>query len=204
MIDYKIACVGLFKTGLTTMGDVFAIIGYNTVCYPSCNDNYNFIQLDDNIKYYCDDNYENNNLFVYEAFTDVPYSLDYKNIYNKYPNSKFILTIRNSDDWFNSIYNFQYIPHHMSKNILKHVFGYEELLTENKEQIINIYNKHNENIIEFFSKTNNLLVINLFKNDDKTNWKLICDFLEVENKFENIKFPISNKNNHKKVDTNKL
>ena len=107
----KIVCVGFPKTCTKSIAKVFNMLKYKTVSNPLCNDNVHpeYCILDRNIKYYLDDKYDNTNIKYFKAFHDIPYSLNYKKIYKKYPKSKFILSIRDSEEWFNSIYTYQYI-----------------------------------------------------------------------------------------------
>jgi hypothetical protein len=195
MIDKKIVCIGLLKTGTKSLAKAFRILDYSVNSDPiSIDEELECVLLDNNIKYYCDENYNNENINEFQAFHDIPYSINYKNIYNTYNNSKFILTVRDSNSWFKSLYNYQFLPNALNYKFLKYFFNCDTISYENKDIYINAYEKYNKDVIEFFSdKKDILLVINIFENNSEMNWKLICDFLNVE-KPKNIVFPRENVN----------
>jgi len=145
---------------------------------------------------------EYNSLIEYcktaEAFQDVPFSLSntYKILDVNYPNSKFILTVRDSDEqWFNSITKFHsklwgkdggipteedlananYVYKGYPLKSMTYRFG-EKLY--HKENYMNIYNKHNYEVMEYFkNRPNDLLVINV---SIKKDYKRLCKFLNQE------------------------
>ena len=200
-IDKKIVCIGLPKTGTKSLAKAFAILNYSVNSNPMCIVE-DHVLLDNDIKYYCDENHDNDNIHVFEAFHDIPYSINYKNIYNTYNNSKFILTVRDSDSWFKSLYNYQFLPNAVNYKFIKYFFNCDIISYENKDIYINAYEKYNKDVINYFNhvfeiKKTNVLVINIFENSSEKNWKLICDFLDVE-KPKNIVFPKENIN-HKNI-----
>lgn len=138
-------------------------------------------------------------LFAYcntaEAFQDVPFSKPgmYKLLDKQFPDSLFILTIRdNGEQWFQSLRNFHSklvcgghkIP---DENDLKnydyvykgwlhivHTATYGNDLYD-KDKYIDIYNRHNEEVVEYFkSRPQNLLVINVSQSD---SYKKLCSFI---------------------------
>jgi hypothetical protein len=127
-------------------------------------------------------------------FEDSPYNLleIYKYLNNIFPNSKFILTIRNTESWFNSflkwchekkLYNKKFIA-------LKHTKMYGgKIILENKDLIIKKYEERIRNIKEYFKNTNKLLIIesdNILVN----KVKLICNFLNLNyDLYKNITYP---------------
>jgi hypothetical protein len=100
----KHVCVGQPKTGTKTMAKIFKLLNFKVNNNPLClNDNDDFILLDNNISYYTNDTIFkcHDNIEIFEAFHDYPYSFNYKYINDNFVDSKFILTIRNSVEWFN-------------------------------------------------------------------------------------------------------
>ena len=88
------------------MAKIFKLLNYTVNENPIClNEDDDFVLLDNNISYYTNDNILkcHNNIEMFEAFHDYPYSFNYEYINTIFPYSKFILTIRNSDEWFNSL-----------------------------------------------------------------------------------------------------
>lgn len=116
-------------------------------------------------------------------FEDSPYNLTeiYKYLDNTFPNSKFILTIRNTNVWFNSFVKWCHEKKLYNKkfNVLKHTKIYGgKIILENKDLIIKKYEERIRNIKEYFKNTNKLLIIetdNILVN----KVKLICDFLNL-------------------------
>ena len=186
----KYVCIGQPKTGTKTIAKLFNMLKLKTNCNPEClNITDDFVLLDNNIKYYTNDDILkcHNNIEIFDAFHDYPYSFNYEYINDNFPDSKFILTIRNSEDWFNSLINYQTLGNSVNKPLLKKLYGYEFVTLENKENVISKYNEYNFNIMKYFySKTRKLLIIDLTK--DNIRDKLI-DFLE-----KNIDFEIPHEN----------
>lgn len=181
----KYICIGQPKTGTKTMAKIFNLLNFKVNSNPLCfNDNDDFIMLDNNISYYTNDSILkcHNNIETFEAFHDYPYSFNYEYINNNFPDSKFILTIRDTDTWFNSLYNYQYIPGAVNKKLLKKLYGYNIISLVNKADVILKYNEYNTNIIKYFSnKPGKLLILDLTK--DKIKNKL-SSFINIKIDFE--------------------
>jgi hypothetical protein len=181
----KYICIGQPKTGTKTMAKIFNLLNFKVNGNPLClNDNDDFIMLDNNISYYSNDSIIkcHNNIETFEAFHDYPYSFNYEYINNNFPDSKFILTIRDTDTWFNSLYNYQYIPGAVNRNLLKKLYGYNIISLENKTDIISKYNEYNTNIIKYFDdKPCKLIILDLTKDNIKNK---LSYFLKINIDFE--------------------
>jgi hypothetical protein len=186
-------CVGQPKTGTKTISKIFQLLKFKVNSNPICiNKNDDFIILDNNILYYTNDNITKcrNNIEEFHAFHDYPYSFNYKYINDNFSDSKFILTIRNSDEWFNSLIHYQHLEGTSNKKLLQKLYGYETILLENKAEVISKYNEYNEKIIKYFSdKPEKLLIIDL-KNVNKSE---LSEFLQRNIDFE---IPHENKQNY--------
>lgn len=130
-----------------------------------------------------------------EAFQDLPFSSPklYTILDQEYPDSKFILTVRDSDEqWYNSLIKFHsklwgkdnnlpneedlanatYVFKGYTLRVIKYLFG-EELY--NKENYIQKYNNHINDAKNYFKDNpNKLITINVSKKDD---YKKLCNFL---------------------------
>jgi hypothetical protein len=210
----KVVCVGQPKTGTKSIAELFNLLNLKTNSNPIClNINDDYIILDNNYKYYInsDTNNDTNNdinndinndtnndindfISFFDAFHDYPYSFNYEHIYNLYPDSKFILTIRNSETWFNSFLTYQYIQGATNYKLLNKLYGNSIFSLENKDEVINKYNTYNNNIINFFKNKSNLLIINICDNINKEDYILneIKEFLSVDID-SSIKLPHMNK-----------
>ena len=181
----KYVCIGQPKTGTKTIAKIFNLLNFKVNSNPLCLErNTDFILLDNNISYYTNDSISkcHNNIEIFEAFHDYPYSFNYEYINNNFPDSIFILTTRDNDEWFNSFFKYQYLENSTNKNLLKKLYGYEFFLLENKEKVIEKYIEYNLNIIKYFNDNpSKLLIIDLTKNNIK---KELSDFLKINIDFE--------------------
>lgn len=98
----RIFCISMQRTGTTSVGDFFKYFGY-----PSAGSGVSIANYWQ--KYWNDGDYESifnsKDFMSYQVFEDHPwwYPEFYKVLYHKFPNAKFILLIRDSKSWFNSI-----------------------------------------------------------------------------------------------------
>ena len=101
----------------------------------------------------------------------------FKEIDKAIPNSKFILTVRETNSWEKSFENF--------------------FLNASEKQRMNILqdvNKHNEKVIDYFkNRPSQLLVMNIIDGD---GWNKLCKFLNKP--IPNKPFPHKNKGFYKK------
>jgi hypothetical protein len=101
----KVFCIGMNKTGTTTMTKVFKKLNYRVAPQIKQEINIGDIKIKNNhqrIKKFC---------WKYNFFQDLPFSQGdiYQSIDKIYPKSKFILTIRDPNKWFDSLCNFHLI-----------------------------------------------------------------------------------------------
>lgn len=139
MSSQKIFCIGLNKTGTTSLHKAFEILGYNSVHYSS---------KEGNIQNIITNNYKDNALLLkglehYDVILDWNDEsiLDlYKVFDQQYPNSKFILNTRDLDGWINSrekhVLNISDLEN-LQKNILN-ILGIILIKQLGKNYIINI------------------------------------------------------------------
>ena len=207
----KIFIIGRGKTGTTSMYKAFKDLGFIVGNYRSAE-----LLQDD----FIDNNFEP--IFEYcktaEVFQDAPFNYPnfYKNIDKAFPNSKFILTVRDTpEQWYNSMLTYHSklwgkgnIP---TKKDLENAWyidkdwAWKSMLTifnppnyndvYEKENLIKVYNDYNKKVIEYFKKRpNDLLVINLSK---KNAYQNFLNFIEIESHFKD--FPWENKTKDIKV-----
>jgi len=187
----KVFVIGFNKTGTTSikhaLKEMDYIVGNQSIAEQLMAD---VVKNDyNNLIHYCK---------AAEAFQDVPFSLPeiYKELDVKFPNSKFILTIRDSDEqWFNSICKFHSKYFGVDGNVptkqdlenadyaykgfgidyTNYIFGdnyYNKIIYTQK------YNEHNTNVINYFkNRPTQLLVLNV---SDKTSYQKLCAFLNVK------------------------
>ncbi|MFD2916272.1 sulfotransferase [Psychroserpens luteus] len=201
----KIFCIGLNKTGTTTIEKTFKDFNYSLG-----------VQRDGELL--INDWYKRDFKAIIklcktaEAFQDVPFSLPftYSVLDQCFPNAKFILSVRdNSDQWYSSLTNFHsklwgngidpptiqqlkeanYHYKGYAYEVNRMLFDTPEDDPYNKDILIRYYQNHNENVMEYFrAKPEKLLVINVSIKDD---YKRLCEFLNKTPLHET--FPWENK-----------
>ena len=134
LINNKIICVGQLKTGTKTLKQIFEQLGIKVSSNPNIykinNIEYsevNSIPIDTN-NFFNNISYLQKNLEMFDFFHDVPYSFNCELIDKQYPNSKFILTIRDENDWFKSLINYQHLPNMSSCSLLNVIYHHEIIL----------------------------------------------------------------------------
>lgn len=185
----KVFCIGANKTGTTSVAALFESLGYNLAPQiPAERMIFDWAQRDfRKLIRFCR---------KYDAFQDVPFSLDYtfQALDAAFPQAKFILTVRNScDEWYDSYVRFTRkllaggseksrqdlsgINYNFDGFFLKSldlIYG-EEIAPFARDAYIRNYEAHNEQVIAYFShRREKLLVVNL--SDPGANQQ-IADFL---------------------------
>ena len=199
----KIFCIGYNKTGTTSLSCVMS--NNNISVAPQQPFEYN-------LESYFYENYNTfTNMIKYDYynitfFQDVPFSLPYfyKFLDKEFPNSKFILTVRDDEnEWYDSLIRFYkkifinfHNPHKIDSYVYKGILF--KILTKtweapkydpyNEKILKESYLKHNQDVENYFKNTNKLLKINL---KDKNLKEKIENFLDY--KFKNKDIPHLNK-----------
>lgn len=196
----KVFCIGRNKTGTTSIAKIFNEIGLDV----APQEHFELLIKD----WYKNDYSKILTSVKYKgiSFQDIPFSLPntFKILDNEFPNSKFILTIRDSPEvWYKSLTSFHAklfgngnIPN--KEDLKKAEYIYTGWMWEVNRMVYNtpendIYNEqilkqhyidYNTSVIEYFKdKPGKLIVINLKQKNVLTT---ICDFLEVENSIKEI------------------
>ncbi|MGO3183509.1 MAG: sulfotransferase [Aequorivita sp.] len=191
----KVFCIGMNKTGTTSMKKLFNEM--DLAVGPQR-------QAERLVKDWGEDDYRSIIKYVKNngiAFQDVPFSFPntFKILDNEFPDSKFILTIRDSPEtWYKSLTNFHSkmfgengnLPTESDLKKAKYVYpgwAWEMFKLHNppkediynKEALIERYNDHNTSVMEYFKdKPGKLLVVNL---KDRHTLKKISEFLNIKN-----------------------
>ena len=190
----KIFCIGLNKTGTTSLRQAMLDLGYVVGNQREAE-----LMFDDWV------NRDFRRIVKYcrtaQFFQDVPFSYPYTFIAldQAYPNSKFILTIRdNPDQWYHSLINFHgklfgngnippmiedlkqanYVYKGFPYYSLKKVLNVSDENLYNKEILIDDYERHNKIVIDYFRcREKDLLVLNVA---EKGAYQKLCEFLSKE------------------------
>lgn len=204
----KVFCIGFPKTGTTSIEKALEELDYK-VCRGHYNNNHtNYL-----ISLFYNQDYKEINRLInyYDAFADLPWGGTdfYLYLSKKYPNAKFIHSIRSADLWYDSLEkmltkldsNLKTALSSFHKGGRYGVIYYLEKefnitqLYGNKKSIINHYNLSNNKISLFFSENNfSYLKIDITNGE---GWVKICSFLN-EN-IPTIDFPFENRFSAKTV-----
>lgn len=106
-------------------------------------------------------------------FADMPFNLPgaHEILYNMFPNSRFVLTIRDPEKWFETV--LRWIQTRNAQKIYDWIWC-TEFTPENKQEILTRYNRRNSGIINFF-KNKNLLT--LYIGEDNNALQKLCAFV---------------------------
>lgn len=176
--DQKVICIGMHKTGTSTLGYALDKLSYSVV---GARLDMTQHLLKNNIDVVLEE------ASKYDALQDVPWAVLYDKLDQKYPGSKFILTERNEDQWIKSVIN-----HFGKLDIDLHRWIYGEGTALGNELIyLDKYRRHNKEVKEYFkNRPNDLLIFSL--NDN--GWNELCEFLNC--KVPPVEFPHANKGIH--------
>lgn len=205
----KVFVIGFNKTGTTTLSQVLKSFGYKLgnqkraevlgIYWKLTNDT-------DKIIRFCK---------TANAFQDVPFSTPelYKDLDLAFPNSKFILSVRESASlWYNSLIRFhtkkfsrnpnmppseldlrtaKYGYEGMALDYFKLFYGYPEIPLYDKEAYQDMYLKHVKDVQQYFKKReSDMIQINVAQQEDFFKLK---KFLRFETDMED--FPWTNRTN---------
>ena len=212
---------GLGRTGTSSLKMALNILGYKCYHWGELMKDENFSDYQEWDRLINDTEYRSNKqvwnkIFInkgWNATTDQPSSLFYKQLYYQYPNAKFILTTRECDNWFKSYTDsvhafdlseerwFMQLTSKLARVNVKLSYDNERYLFDNKtwgenikdgneNKVRKMFEKWNEECIAFMKQHNNsdnLLVFSV-----KQGWEPLCRFLDksIPN---GIPFPHANK-----------
>ena len=175
-VKRKVFVVGFQKSGTSSMASALKVLGYR-VTGP------NFIyssSIEKAIKKGVP-----RLLARYDAFQDNPWALLYKEMHRKFPDAKFILTVRDPDAWLASAMG--HFAGVKNTPMRRYIYGDVDI-AQDQAVYRQRYVEHNEGVQRYFSDfPGSLLVMDLKKGD---GWGVLCEFLgEPE---PNIPFPHAN------------
>ncbi|WP_373528649.1 sulfotransferase family protein [Nostoc sp.] len=170
----KIFGIGLSKTGTSSLHNALELLGYSSVHFPLT-----WAAFDS-----------------HDAASDLPVACRFKELDERYPGSKFILTIRDMRGWLQSCADhfghrvkLEQFPVQLRVIFMWHrqqVFGtvgYDPVLFEEA------YLRHLEHVQQYFlSRPQDLLVLNICVGE---GWKKLCPFLGYP--ILEVPFPHSNR-----------
>jgi hypothetical protein len=176
MNEKKIFVIGFPKTGTKSLNSALTTLGYKVKSYFGSRDP----DISRNV-------YEMAFRFVeqYDAFEDNPWCVLYKELDEKYPGNKFILTLRPTEKWIKSVVDHFGIK---TRSLLEWIYGvgYPK---GNEDIYIARYERHNKEVLEYFKDRPDDLVA--FRLSEGDGWEKLCQFLHKD--IPPIEFPHENK-----------
>ena len=174
----KIFCIGFYKTGTTSLYHALKILGYRTIngdkpgSYPGADDGASLIpQMDAG-------DYKLHTFEKFDAFTDAPYLWIWREIYQQFPEARYILTVRDEEPWLASCVRFyrgRRIRPMMIWQFGKHADPSHD--EASRQAWLAAYRKHNAEILDFFAdKQDQFLVLEPTRNP---GWEELCEFLDA-------------------------
>lgn len=178
----KVFGIGWAKTGTTTLGQCFRILGFNHQGQR--------LDLVWEIK--------NNNLSKIldvakekDTFEDWPWIALYEELDNAFPDSRFVLTRRKPENWLRSYKNMLATQGGASQelNEIRTILYQLPFPNVTETQLIDRYEKHNSEVERYFRRRpNDLLIVDW---EQGSGWRELCAFLGIG--VPNEPFPHSNK-----------
>lgn len=176
----KIFCIGLNKTGTTSIGDALSRLGYNRSGWdPNHSGNLTMRWHENKITPLL-----HKKLMSADAFEDLPWPLYYEFLDTICPNAKFILTVRESPEmWLESMR--KHIARQLRTSSIEgdrgwvgHFLIYGSYNPQaDADKYLKVYNEHNAGIRARFAGRPGKLLEMCFENRD--GWEVLCDFLNV-------------------------
>lgn len=166
----KVFGIGLSRTGAQTLNDCLEMLGYRS----------HFVLIDDDLEAL---------LPRFDAFTHFPLVERYAELDRRFPDSKFILTVREREDWLQSCEFRTSLPGASTASLalLERVYGSE---TFDHSLFSDTYDRyHNEVKRHFAGRGGSLLILDLCGGE---GFEKLCPFLGKEIPHE--PFPHSKKN----------
>lgn len=159
----KVFGIGFHKTGTTSLGQALALLGYRV-----CGD---VATADPSIGGERAIAIARELAPQYDAFEDNPWPMLYRELHEWYPDGKFVLTVRDTEDWLASMVAFfgdRYSPMRRWIYGVDAPRGNEAIYRER-------YERHNREVHDYFrDRPQQLLIMDFGKGD---GWDKLCPFL---------------------------
>lgn len=173
-IQNRIFCVGLNKTGTSTMKRCYDILGLLPVASPTT---FSAKQRRVVSRFKRDRNYSPVLELAeqFSAFEDRPWNMwsMYRQLDERFPDSRFILTWRDPDSWWRSVEQWITVTKPQTRNLYQlHL----RASSAEREAMLDGYLRYNTEVEEYFSGTGRLLKIDFEAGE---GWQELCTFLNM-------------------------
>jgi hypothetical protein len=157
----KVFGIGLSRTGTHSLTKALNVLGYNVTHYPTCAGTLDALQ-EGLVDFPCVVNGDG-----MTDITTIPYITE---LDRRYPNSKFILTVRHDEEeWLESVKRHWNKERQYKDRVLAirdhlrlKVYGQIEF---DKEHFLSVYKTHTARMVEYFSGRGDLLIMDITSGD---------------------------------------
>lgn len=154
----KIFSIGLSRTGAVTLNEALTMLGYRAHLVADGEEDLQ------------------GELADFDAYTHTPLAALYKELDERFPNSKFILTVRaNREGWLNScekLFSLIAKQSEASIKVLMRTYGTNVF---DREVFNTAYERHMENVMEYFKdRHDDLLILDITSGE---GFEKLCPFL---------------------------
>ncbi len=210
MDNKKVFCIGLSRTGTTSICEALHMLGYETIHFSPhlfihpeiINDSLSFnpkIKLNPYSNWlrkqeidYHNQSFDKDFLNKFNAFGDSPFPFYFKELDKKFPGSKFIYTYRDSKKWVRSMkWLYEKGSIIWSQGFLNDEIKFQvyNCSKYDEEALLKSYFDHHSKVISYFSdRSDDLLMIDI--DNRKVDFDILCQFLNKP--VPNIPFPQKN------------
>lgn len=163
----KVFGIGLEKTGTSTLGRALEILGFDSRKGFDMELLQNYISGDVERVLRAAE--------PHDHFEHYPWAFVYQEAYEKYPDSRFILTVRTSSfRWFNSLCHYARRTGPREERQLVYGHAMPNLFEAEDKQF---YEKHNQSVRDFFAEHDSSRLLEVCWAHDH-GWAELCEFLE--------------------------
>lgn len=160
----KVFCIGLGKTGTSTFAECMTRLGFFHRTGPGT---YGLLQLRAGNKETLLDLAGH-----YDSLDDYPWPFLYRELADRFPDARFVLTVRrDTDTWLRSLC--RHYDRAGSSLEIRLAYGHSSPYEE-PEGLRRMYEEHNEAVAEHFRGTERLRILNWDRGD---GWSDLCGFL---------------------------
>jgi hypothetical protein len=174
----KIFCIGFYKTGTTTLFEALKVLGFRTIngdkpgSYPGADDGETLLrQIEAG-------NYRLPTFELFDAFSDNPYFYLWREIHAQFPSARYILTVRDEQQWIDSCVKFY--RNRRIRPMRVWMFGKHADPSRDdasRQAWLEAYRAHNAAVrAHFAAHPGQFLELNIIR---EPRWEKLCAFLDV-------------------------
>ena len=185
-ISRRVFCIGMNKTGTSTIKHCFRVLQLTPIASPTT---YSPEVLKSIHHFYDRKNYGDMLKLAerYKSFEDRPWNMwsMYRHLHERFPDSLFILTVRDAESWWRSTERWITIT---KPEVLSRYQLHLRVQQPSKESMTESYHRYNAEVEAYFAGTGQLLTMNIENGD---GWAPLCNFLQVPE--PQVPFPHANR-----------